>query len=1208
MPKSELFPDYNPKPADGVSVGESPVPGLTLKRIFRGNTGWIGRMAWGPDGHSLATPSENQSIHIWDVTKGTFKAFSASKSRSSHRYNDYYSKQKLADPRIFYSVTWSPNGKFIAAGADNETVVVWSTLKNQNSNRSNRRNPKKIYKGHSGSVYSVAWSPDGNYIASGARDETIRIWDETIRIWNDTDEQICREHTGSVYSVAWSPDGEFIASASADKTMRIWSASDGQLLHTYRGHTKAVYSVAWSPDGKHVASAGADQTIYIWNTSNGNLLRTLEGHSSNVNSVTFSADGHLLASKGQNTIRLWRCDSWACIVAIEESTRNVWPPSCIFNKHSLTLATLCEEDTGIRIWNIDKQILDTQIVTDSVQYTTAKIVLVGDSGVGKTGLGWRLAHNHFKEHSSTHGQQFWVIDDLCKTRDDGTECEAVLWDLAGQHVYRPIHSIFLDNVDASLVLFDPTNRQDPLKGAQFWIEQLKGKEQLPPTILVGARMDRGGTTVSQDYLEQFCQQYSITGGYIGTSAKSGEGLDPLIEQLKSQIPWDEMTTTVTTVTFKRIKDYVLALKEKTDRKGVLVQPKELRQQLQAIDLDWQFTDDEMMTAVGHLETHGYVTILKSSEGDTHILLAPDLLVDLASSTVLVADKHPRELGAVNERELLQGEYSFDELEGLEISEQQILFDAAVLKFLEHNICFRETLNNDDTVLIFPGLIKQKRPLEDDFAATDDVSYVVRGRIENLYSTLVVLLGYTPSFVRINHWQKQAQYATGKNEICGFRMIEDREGEIELILYYSDQMLTEGREQFQELFERFLYQRDVDVTRFPPVVCANGHPLERATVVARLRDNKNFAFCSECGIRVEFPELEQTGIGTDVSDWLKREEATAKLRSTYEQHLSRVKGYRRSWATPRCYVSYAPEQASYIQKLIPDLQDAGVYIVTDVEQVQPDDYVLILDTSNYRTLYKAPTLAFFSEAKLTKNRLAKGKHRLLAIKLEGGSPAEQHKSRGYKPGNFSDATHYPVNLFNLVLNLYAIPLNHASFRPLRESLHRQWEQTLSYLPKEEMTPEKRPLKVFISYAHEDEVQFKDKFLNMLGGLQRRGLIDAWEDRQIRPGDDWYAEIQKAMHACDMAVLLISDDFINSRFINEEEVPKLLKRRQSEGMRVVPIIIRPCPWDLEPMFRGLQALPKDGKPVITFPNDNGERDQAWTDVAKELAKFAKELQGD
>ena len=143
----------------------------------------------------------------------------------------------------------------------------------------------------------------------------------------------------------------------------------------------------------------------------------------------------------------------------------------------------------------------------------------------KPGLGWRLAHGEFKEHASTHGQQFWSIPELGLKRKDGTECEAVLWDLAGQHVYRQIHSIFLENVAAALVLFDPSNRQDPLKGAQFWLEQLKGKGQLPPTVLVGARVDRGAPALSQQELDQFCQRYGIRGGYLSTSAMSGEGLD-----------------------------------------------------------------------------------------------------------------------------------------------------------------------------------------------------------------------------------------------------------------------------------------------------------------------------------------------------------------------------------------------------------------------------------------------------------------------------------------------------------------------------------------------------------------------------------------------------------------------------------------------------------------------------------------------------------
>ena len=788
-------------------IGGSPVPGLTLRHVLRGHTDTITRIAWSPDGAYLASPSKDKTIRIWDARSGAF-------IRTLQGHTGEVN-----------SVTWSPDGQQIASASQNSTIRLWDAASGKHL---------RIFKGHIRPVLSVTWSPDGQRLASASGDKTIRLWDAT----SGEHLQILEEHNALVNSVAWSPDGQRLASTSEDKTICLWDAASGKHLQTLEGHTASVYSVAWSPDGQRLVSASSDKTIRLWENASGKTLQILEEHSTFVKCAVFSADGHWLVSKGEN-IRIWRCDTWACVAVLNEpASGGFWPPSLAFHPHLPILATLGELDTIIRIWELDEAVLLGQ-TQKNTHYTTAKLVIVGDSGVGKTGLGWRLAHNEFKEQASTHGQQFWSIPQLGVTRKDGTQCEAVLWDLAGQHVYRQIHAIFLENVAAALVLFDPSNRQDPLKGAQFWLEQLKGKGSLPPTVLVGARVDRGAPALSQAELDQFCQRYGIRGGYVSTSAMSGEGLDNLLERLKTQIPWDEMTATVTTVTFKRIKDYVLALKEKTERKGVLVSPKELRAQLEetspdlpglkdlgglevgGLPEDRKFTDAEMMTAVGHLETHGYVAVLRSSAGEEHILLTPDLLVNLAASIMLLADKNPRELGAVSETELLQGKYPFDELNGLEQGEEQLLLDAAVRRFLEHNICFRETLGSD-TLLIFPSLIKQKRPLQDDLPATDDVSYVVRGRVENLYASLVVLLGYTPSFTRINQWQNQAQYEMGAGQVCGFRLIEEREGEIELVLYYGDELPARGRERFQELFEQFLYQREVDVTRFPPVACPQGH--------------------------------------------------------------------------------------------------------------------------------------------------------------------------------------------------------------------------------------------------------------------------------------------------------------------------------------------------------------------------------------------------
>ena len=1124
------LPNYDPEPVDGVRVGESPVPGITLKRILRGHAGAIGRIAWSPDGRFLASPSDDKTIRIWDVAHGECTAVLEGHEREVH------------------SVAWSPDSNFIASASRDATLRLW--------NIAEMHEVWKITLS-SDEFYAVAFSPDGSKIAYADENELFisdARYGQTYFAINQAADITFGNMHGPV-ELAWSPNNHLLAcelGGPRGEDLKIFfiSPTTGEVLF-FVDTKDSSHCFDWHPTSKFFATGGDEGKVYICDIQTRENKTILEGHTGTIDGLRFSSDGSLLTTKAHDgTIRIWRCDTWDTLAIIHEKSSETYIHGIAFHPWLSILATLGEQDTVIRIWDITMDVLLGCTATDSVRYTTAKLALVGDSGVGKTGLGWRLAHGEFKEHASTHGQQFWVVDDLCTTRADGTECEAVLWDLAGQHVYRPIHSIFLDNVDASLVLFDPSNRQDPLKGAQFWLEQLKDKGQLPPSVLIGGRVDRGAPAIAQQYLEQFCQRYGISGGYISTSAKSGEGLDELIKILQAQIPWDKMTTTVTTVTFKRIKDYVLALKEKPDRQSVLVRPTELRRQLQATDPDWQFTDAEMMTAVGHLQTHGYVTILKSSAGDECILLTPELLVGLASSIVLLADKHPRELGAVSETELLQGRYPFEELAGLDEAERHILLDAAVLRFLEHNVCLRETFDND-TLLIFPGLIKQKRPLEDDFPATDDVSYVVRGRIENLYAMLVVLLGYTPSFIRINQWQNQAQYEMGKTEICGFRLIEDREGEIELVLYYSEQMPKRGRTSFQELFERFLYQREVEVTRFPPVLCPEGHRLERATVISLIRENQTFAFCAKCGSKIDLPELDKPGIGTGASVWLQREEAAVRLRRTYEAHLSRVKGYRRGWATPRCYLSCAPGQENGAKELVHDLKDAGVYIIENPAHVQPDDFVVVLDTPAYKGHWKYPTETFQSDVKLVKDRMARSNRHLISIVLEDKtSLAVPHDLRGCAPGNFCDATHYPISLFDLVLNLYGIPFTHAGFAPLRESLHQQWEQSLAgtdeEIPESIKRETRKRFEIALSFPGEHRDFVKTVADILATQLDReRVFYDAYYEAELaRPDLDTY--LQEIYHdQAELVVVFLCAEYEQKEWCGLEwrAVRDLLKQKKT-----------------------------------------------------------------
>lgn len=147
-------------------------------------------------------------------------------------------------------------------------------------------------------------------------------------------------------------------------------------------------------------------------------------------------------------------------------------------------------------------------------------------------------------------------------------------------------------------------------------------------------------------------------------------------------------------------------------------------------------------------------------------------------------------------------------------------------------------------------------------------------------------------------------------------------------------------------------------------------------------------------------------------------------------------------------------------------------------------------------------------------------------------------------------------------------------------------------------------VFISYSHKDEA-FKDELVIMLSSLQRRGIIDAWQDRCIEPGSEWLRSIQMAMNECQIALLLVSSDFLASPFITGNELPELFQKRKTSGMRAIPIIVRDCLWQSEPVLQDLQALPKDGKPIISFSKESGDRDHAWTDVAKAIEVLIRKV---
>ena len=235
---------------------------------------------------------------------------------------------------IVWSVAFSPNGNMLASASWDQTVRLW----NVNTGRL-----LHTLTGHTNEVMSVAFSPDGNTLASGS-------WDGTIRLWNPRTGKLKRmltEHAGGVASVAFSPDSNTLASGNADRTIRLWNTTTWKVDRTLTGHTDVVESVAFSPDSNTLASGSRDTTIRLWNPNNGRNKRTLTEHTAPVSALAFNPDGQTLASGGRDRIiRLWNPNNGREKETLTGYTDGVNPVA-----FSPDGATLLIGGRGISVWD-----------------------------------------------------------------------------------------------------------------------------------------------------------------------------------------------------------------------------------------------------------------------------------------------------------------------------------------------------------------------------------------------------------------------------------------------------------------------------------------------------------------------------------------------------------------------------------------------------------------------------------------------------------------------------------------------------------------------------------------------------------------------------------------------------------------------------------------------------------------------------------------
>lgn len=762
------------------------------------------------DGRRLIFGDIDKSLRVWDVRSK--KLIGILKGRIGSSWN----------------VGMNRNGDRAISGSDSGFVRVWDVHSSQ---------CLATFKLGARDAYAVALSNDGNLAAGGGADKEVYVWD----LQRKTCIGQFGAHIAEINCVAFSADNKRLISAAGDPVLRLWDLERQECAQVLEGHTDQVYSAAFSPDGNLVVSGSDDKTLRLWDAKNGRCLGIFEGHTNDIWALAWSHDNRfILSGSDDGTVRVWDLETSDNIAQLKTETGGVWSVAFGNDEKTIVAAT----STGnLWMWDFQSTRPSSHPRKRGVPSISAKVLLVGPTGVGKSALAHRLVHKSFVQTTSTDGA--WVsqfkLEDPRSNNDP--EREIWLWDFAGQSDYRLINQLFMNETSLGLLVFNPQSDTlfDDISQWNRDLQQLGTKRA--KKILVASKLDRGGLVVSQSSFDKFGKSHGFA-DYIETSALKGTGCARLKEAIIRNINWKRIPPVASTKRFGLLREEIVKIRD--DQSAVLLTIGTLRQYLRRRLPATSFTEAELRTVIEHMQRPGILWKLDFGE---YVLLRPEYIASYAGALIRKLRRDPKGIGTIRERVYLAGDLEYQDTARLSPTDEPILLRAMLQTLISKRLCFRQSTKRG-TMLVFPSYFKRDQPVRQRSAAPF-VTYFVSGPVDSIYLTLVVSLHYTTLFKKTEFWKDAVDLRTVNDKLIRLTLTKESGGQGRVDVFFERGITQDEKAIVLRYVDKHLRSKSSALSRLRHYACPNCNTAVPDSVLASrlLEEGRKTVPCVRCERRI-----------------------------------------------------------------------------------------------------------------------------------------------------------------------------------------------------------------------------------------------------------------------------------------------------------------------------------------------------------------------